>query len=101
MSATPLLFSLTPRELNLLRHLAAGFSEQEVAEWFGRSLNTIKARRRTLLRKLGARNRGHAVALGYEWRLLEIDPDTKHRGPSIHTTLGQVAAWRRRAQDES
>jgi two-component system, LuxR family, secretion system response regulator SsrB len=84
-------FGLTGRELNLLRYLAAGFTARAAAERFGVSVNTIKARRRALLRKLQAFNSAHAVALGYEWGLLVVDPDA--RGPSALTTLGQIAAW--------
>jgi DNA-binding NarL/FixJ family response regulator len=86
-------FGLTGRELNLLRYFAAGFTAPAAAERFGVALDTIKKRRSSLLRKLQAANTPHAVALGYEWRLLAVDPDTRHRGPSALTTLGQVAAW--------
>jgi DNA-binding CsgD family transcriptional regulator len=86
-------FGLTGRELNLLRYFAAGFTAPAAAKRFGVSANTIKARRRALLRKLQASNTAHAVALGYEWRLLAVDPDPRQRGPSALSTLGQVAAW--------
>jgi DNA-binding CsgD family transcriptional regulator len=86
-------FALTRRELNLLRYFAAGYKAPEAAERFGVALDTIKDRRRSLFRKLQASNIAHAVALGYEWRLLSVNPDARVRGPGALTTLGQVAAW--------
>ena len=92
-------FALTGRELNLLRYFAAGYQAPEAAGRFGVALETIKKRRRSLLRKLQARNTPHAVALGYEWRLLAVDPDARNRGPSALTTVGQVAAWEESAMN--
>jgi DNA-binding CsgD family transcriptional regulator len=95
-STAPKSFGLNDRELNLLRYFAAGYSEQAAAERFRAPLNTIRARRKSILRKLGASNRAHAVAFGYEWRLLLVDPNPQVFGPSERTTIGQVDAWRRR-----
>lgn len=61
---------LTTRQMALLREISTGASNQEIADIEGISVDTIKTRMRTLLRKLGARSRAHAVALAYQQGLL-------------------------------
>lgn len=54
---------LTVRERDVLERLAEGHPTEEVAELLHVSPHTVRSRIKTVLRKLGARNREHAVAI--------------------------------------
>ena len=54
---------LTKRERDVLERLAEGHATEEVAELLHVSPHTVRSRVKTVLRKLGARNREHAVAI--------------------------------------
>ena len=54
---------LTRREREVLERLAEGRATEEVAQMLHVSPHTVRSRVKTLLRKLGARNREHAVAI--------------------------------------
>ena len=54
---------LTQRERDVLALLADGFRTAEVAERLSVSEHTVRSRVRTILGKLDARNREHAVAI--------------------------------------
>jgi DNA-binding NarL/FixJ family response regulator len=54
---------LTVRERDVLERLAEGWATEEIAEFLCVSPHTVRSRVKTLLRKLGARNREHAVAI--------------------------------------
>lgn len=51
----------TPRQQGLLRYLAEGKSNKEIARQFGTSESTVKVQVRVLLYKLGVRNRTQAA----------------------------------------
>jgi PAS domain S-box-containing protein len=53
---------LTPRQGEVLRHLAAGCSTQQIAQHMGLSVETVRNHIRAVLRKLGAHSRLEAVA---------------------------------------
>jgi PAS domain S-box-containing protein len=53
---------LTPRQGEVLRHLAAGCSTRQMAERMGLSVETVRNHIRAVLRKLGAHSRLEAVA---------------------------------------
>ena len=52
---------LTPREIEVVRGIAAGKSNKEIARDLGVQEVTIKLHVKTLSRKLDARNRTHAA----------------------------------------
>lgn len=56
---------LTERELQVLRGMSRGQSNGEIGEELFLSEDTIKTHARRLFRKLGARDRAHAVAVGF------------------------------------
>jgi len=65
---------LTSRELEILRHIAEGSSDREIAEALFLSLNTIKWHNRQIYSKLGVGSRTQAVALASQEGLLEAQP---------------------------
>jgi DNA-binding NarL/FixJ family response regulator len=70
-SAAPALVEpLTPRETEVLRLMAAAYTNREIAEALGSAEGTVKIHVSNILSKLGARDRTHAVLRSLEWRLL-------------------------------
>ncbi|WP_214364953.1 LuxR C-terminal-related transcriptional regulator [Pseudonocardia sp. H11422] len=61
LSAGPLQ-ELTRREVQVLRHLSGGASNQEIADRLTLSVGTVKTHVKAVLRKLGAANRADAAA---------------------------------------
>jgi DNA-binding NarL/FixJ family response regulator len=64
---------LTPRQLAILRLIAAGQSNQQIADSLGITERTVKFHVTALFNKLGADNRAQAVALGSRRGLLSIE----------------------------
>jgi DNA-binding NarL/FixJ family response regulator/putative methionine-R-sulfoxide reductase with GAF domain len=62
---------LTPRELELLRYMAEGYTNKEVARAMVLAEDTVKKAVQTLIAKLGAADRTHAVVLALRQRLIE------------------------------
>jgi DNA-binding CsgD family transcriptional regulator len=62
--------SLTERELQVLRGMADGKSNAEIGRELFVSEDTVKTHARRLFRKLGARDRAHAVASGFRTGLV-------------------------------
>ena len=61
---------IAPREYDVLRRVALGQSNPEIAEAMAISRNTVKSYLRSVLQKLGARNRVEAIARARETGLL-------------------------------
>ena len=63
--------SLTPREFEILRHLAEGQSNKEIARDLGITDGTVKLHVRSVLRKLEVRSRVEAAVIAVEARVFQ------------------------------
>jgi two-component system, NarL family, response regulator len=63
---------LTPREIEVLRHVAAGNANKMVADNLGISEETVKAHVRSILSKLGANDRTHAVTIALKRGIIDV-----------------------------
>ncbi|WP_217915166.1 response regulator [Miltoncostaea marina] len=66
---------LTPRETDVLRHVAAGATNREVAAALVVSEHTVNFHMKNILHKLHLRNRAQAVAYAIRTGLLTGDPE--------------------------
>lgn len=57
---------LTEREMQLLAGMSIGMTNGEIGRQLDIAEDTVKSHARRLFRKLGARDRAHAVAIGYQ-----------------------------------
>jgi two-component system, LuxR family, response regulator FixJ len=64
---------LTRRELEVLRHLAEGLGQSEIAKLLVISPKTVGTHIEHIFDKLGVRNRAQAVAAAYRERLVDTD----------------------------
>ena len=64
--------ALTPREVDVLRLVAGGNANKEIAVRLSLTEETVKAHVRNILGKLGASDRTHAVAIGVKRGIIEI-----------------------------
>jgi len=63
---------LTPREIDVLRLVAAGNANKEVAAQLSVTEETVKSHVRNILAKLGANDRTHAVAIGLKRGIIDL-----------------------------
>ena len=64
--------ALTPREIEVLRHAAGGNSNKEIGERLSLTEETVKSHIRSILAKLGANDRTHAVAISLKRGIFEL-----------------------------
>lgn len=64
---------LTPREIEVLRLMADGKSNQEIATALGRAEGTMKIHVQNILQKLGAADRTQAVTMAIRRGIIHID----------------------------
>jgi DNA-binding NarL/FixJ family response regulator len=63
---------LTPAEVRVLRLIAEGNANKEIAEQLSVSEETIKGQVRNILSKLGAKDRTHAATIGLKRGIIEL-----------------------------
>jgi two-component system, NarL family, response regulator len=64
---------LSPRELEVLQHVARGLGNKEIAQAIGRSADTVKAHLESIFRKLNARDRAHAVTIALQRGFIHLE----------------------------
>ena len=64
--------ALTPKELEVLRMIAAGNANKLIAAQLSVSEETVKSRVKNILDKLGANDRTHAVTIGLKRGIIEL-----------------------------
>jgi len=64
--------ALTPKELEVLRLIAAGNANKVIAAELSISEETVKSRVKNILDKLGANDRTHAVTIGLKRGIIEL-----------------------------
>ena len=63
---------LSPREIDVLRLVARGNANKEIAAQLSLTEETVKSYLRNILAKLGANDRTHAVAIGLKRGIIEL-----------------------------
>jgi two-component system nitrate/nitrite response regulator NarL len=66
-------YNLTPREMDILKHIARGESNKHIASELGIVDGTVKLHVRAVLKKLGVQTRVQAALLAVSERLCEDD----------------------------
>lgn len=84
-SVTGALSSLTPREREVLLHIASGLTNAEIGSALGVTTGTVKTHVNALLSKLGLRDRVQATILAYESGL--VRPRGTTEAPEPRPTL--------------
>jgi DNA-binding NarL/FixJ family response regulator len=64
--------ALTPRELEVLIHVAAGKSNRSVAARLAVSEDTVKTHMKNIMSKLGANDRTHAVTIALKRGIIDV-----------------------------
>ncbi len=64
---------LTPAEVHVLRLIAAGNANKQIATRLAVSEETVKGRVKNILSKLGANDRTHAAMIGLRRGIIEVD----------------------------
>jgi DNA-binding NarL/FixJ family response regulator len=64
--------TLTPREAGVLRLIAGGNANKEIAARLSLTEETVKSHVRSILAKLGASDRTHAVTIGLKRGIIEL-----------------------------
>jgi DNA-binding NarL/FixJ family response regulator len=64
--------ALTPAEIDVLRLIAAGNANKQIAEQLSVTEETVKGRVKSILSKLGANDRTHAAMIGLKRGIIEI-----------------------------
>lgn len=68
--------ALTPREVEVLTLVARGFGNKEVGDMLGTASGTVKAHVQSILSKLGAKDRTHAVTIALRRGIIHLhSPD--------------------------
>jgi len=64
--------ALTPREIDVLRLIAAGNANKQIAEQLSIGEASVKSHVANILSKLGANDRTHAVTIGLKRGIIEL-----------------------------
>lgn len=64
--------ALTPREVEVLKHVAAGLANKEIAHKLGTADGTVKIHVQNILSKLNASDRTHAVTIAIQRGIIQL-----------------------------
>ena len=64
--------TLTPAEISVLRLIAAGNANKQIADQLSITEETVKSRGKSILSKLGANDRTHAATIGLKRGVIEL-----------------------------
>jgi DNA-binding NarL/FixJ family response regulator len=64
--------ALTPAEISVLRSIAAGNANKQIADQLKITEETVKSRVKSILSKLGANDRTHAAMIGMKRGIIEL-----------------------------
>ena len=64
--------ALTPAEISVLRLIAAGNANKQIADQLSITEETVKSRVKCILSKLGANDRTHAAIIGFKRGIIEL-----------------------------
>jgi DNA-binding NarL/FixJ family response regulator len=64
--------TLSKREVDVLRLIAAGNANKQIADQLNITEDTVKGRIRNVLSKLGANDRTHAAMIGLQHGIIEL-----------------------------
>ena len=64
--------ALTPGEISVLRLIAAGNANKQIADQLSITEETVKGRVKNILSKLGAHDRTHAAMIGLKRGIIEF-----------------------------
>lgn len=64
--------ALTPAEINVLRLIAAGNANKQIADQLSITEETVKSRVKSILSKLGANDPTHAAMIGLKRGIIEL-----------------------------
>jgi two-component system, NarL family, response regulator len=64
--------TLTPAEISVLRLIAAGNANKQIADQLSLTEETVKSRVKSILSKLGANDRTHAATIGLKRGIIEL-----------------------------
>jgi DNA-binding NarL/FixJ family response regulator len=65
--------ALTPAEIDVLKLIAAGNANKEIADQLSITEDTVKGRVKSILSKLAANDRAHAATIGLKRGIIEFD----------------------------
>jgi len=68
---------LTPREIDVLRLIASGNANKQIADQLSIGEGTVKSHVANILSKLGANDRAHAVTIGLQRGIIKLDISQK------------------------
>jgi DNA-binding NarL/FixJ family response regulator len=69
--------SLTAAEIDVLRLIAGGNANKDIAALLSLTEDTVKGRVKNILSKLGANDRTHAAMIGLRRGIIELDDRSK------------------------
>jgi DNA-binding NarL/FixJ family response regulator len=64
--------ALSPREIDILRLIAAGNTNKEIGAHLSMTEETVKSHMRNIFSKLGAKGRTHALAIGVKRGIIDL-----------------------------